>query len=110
MNSNVYEREEGKGMTEEWVVLNDLERNYGWDKIIHDFSFKSRWEDETFAFTVPYDMYDISKNNLVYENDALNALMVSIFIECRACCKSRLLRTFGSMHRLLQFLRLKPAD
>jgi hypothetical protein len=40
------------------------------------------------------------KNSII-----LVLILVIIVIGYRACCKSRLL-----LHRLLQFLRLKPAD
>ncbi|MDR1231777.1 MAG: DUF2716 domain-containing protein, partial [Spirochaetaceae bacterium] len=71
-----------KSLKEIWVIMDGNEEKEIWNKIHNDFCFNPKYNEKTFIFNIPVDVYNIEFSPLYKDEKELNALMISIFTTC----------------------------
>ena len=68
-----------------WLILQDCEYKQVWDKIYSEFHFNPTNAVNglpTFKFHMPVNTYDISDSPIYKDDESINAIIKSAFIEC----------------------------
>lgn len=70
--------------TEQWIILEDDENSQAWDKVYYDFKFSPSVNPniKPFKFKIPVDIYDITDSPIWKNNEEINTIIRSAFIEC----------------------------
>jgi len=70
--------------SELWVILQDDEYDYVWKRVYSEFCFSPSVKPEIvpFQFQVPFDCYDINYSYLYENDDPIDEIIKSVFIEC----------------------------
>ena len=67
-----------------WEILNDDEERRIWDKISKELSFNPSIKNSSkpFEIKVPYDVYDLNKSMIHWDDDNVEQKIKKIFITC----------------------------
>jgi hypothetical protein len=70
--------------SELWIILQEDERSAVWDKVYSEFHFSPSINNKLspFRFNIPFDSYDIHNSPIYNDNEEINGMIKSAFIEC----------------------------
>jgi len=70
--------------SELWLILHEEEQKHIWEKFYYEFQFNPNIKNELppFKFQIPVNVYDINDSRIYNDDETINNLIKSIFIEC----------------------------
>jgi len=70
--------------TDVWQIISKAEYKMIWDKIYNDFGFQPSIDAsiKPFDFKIPFDIYDLKKSMVDWDNEDVYKIIINIFVEC----------------------------